>query len=129
MEQQAFARVHRIGQERRVHTVKLIVENSVDERVQAIQNRKEANIAQVQEGNLNKTFGTKELSSLMVRGKTTQDIASSLGYEDLDIDGVGISDGDDKEVGDSDSEYESGSSDEGSENSDTEQEEDLDLFD
>ena len=125
MEQQAFARVHRIGQKKRVHTVKLIVQDSVDERVLEIQDRKEANIAQVQEGSLVKKLSNRELSILMLRGKTIEDLPSGLDHE-------GIDDGENIEVGHSDPEDESGSSDEGSEYSDTEQAldgEDSDLFD
>ncbi|KAK3990137.1 putative DNA repair protein RAD16 [Cladorrhinum sp. PSN332] len=45
MENQAFGRIHRIGQEKEVYTAKIIVNNTMDDKIMDFQNMKEDNIA------------------------------------------------------------------------------------
>ena len=64
VEDQATDRAHRIGQKKKVHVVKLIAHDSVEERVLALQRKKKAIIAATVES-------------------TDESIANSLSLEDL----------------------------------------------
>jgi len=47
VEDQATDRAHRIGQEKRVHVIKLITQNSIEEKILALQGRKKALFDQI----------------------------------------------------------------------------------
>lgn len=50
MEDQAFGRVHRIGQTKKTYFVKIVTRNTVDQRLISLQDEKLKNISKVLEG-------------------------------------------------------------------------------
>ncbi|ETN42213.1 uncharacterized protein HMPREF1541_04154 [Cyphellophora europaea CBS 101466] len=74
METQAFCRAFRIGQEREVEIVRLIIKNTIDTKMIAMQRRKDAEIAAVMDSkNREAAFTSKELLALFGIGDGDDD--------------------------------------------------------
>ena len=67
-ESQAFGRIHRIGQTRRVRTVKVVANDDADARCLELQEEKEGDIAKVQRGGSGATLSGKQTRKLMKLG-------------------------------------------------------------
>lgn len=64
IEQQAFCRVFRRGQERETQMVRMVVTNSIDDKLLALQERKDKEIGSIMKEELNKKMTMKDLMDL-----------------------------------------------------------------
>ena len=65
IEEQAIARAHRIGQKQQVHVVKFISKNSIEEKIQKLQNRKKLLNDDILSDASNKRLGRQDLLDIL----------------------------------------------------------------
>ncbi|KAK4106971.1 hypothetical protein N658DRAFT_37157 [Parathielavia hyrcaniae] len=120
LQRQAFARIIRIGQTKQVHTVKLVVANSMDESILAIQDRKHSSIAAaVGDRHAQPRFRDK-FEMLCMSGGTDRELAELTRLEDIsDEEGSGGDDDDGVDGSDSESSGENSDGDDDDEASDS----------
>ena len=108
LERQAFARVHRIGQTKEVHTAKLVAAGSMDETILGMQARKRETIRSAVGNSRSDESG--DIDQEMLELARLDDIS--------DRESEASGGGDDNSSSDSDSDCTDGSSDDGSEDED-----------
>ncbi|KAH8898574.1 hypothetical protein GQ53DRAFT_817835 [Thozetella sp. PMI_491] len=81
-EQQAFGRIHRIGQTKRVHTVRIIAKDTLDERILEIQERKQENISEMSEGKTSKGPTKGDLMQLFHQSGLIGHVEFGTDFED-----------------------------------------------
>ncbi|KAI0440532.1 SNF2 family N-terminal domain-containing protein [Xylaria telfairii] len=69
IEMQAFGRVFRIGQEKETHFLRIVAENTIDNRIEALQAQKKENISKIMEPGEKWKPSTEEMVSLFGRVK------------------------------------------------------------
>ncbi len=74
-EEQAFARVHRLGQEKKIYRVKFVVKDSVDDKILEIQNAKAEQIGNAHSGERKGGVSRRAIIKAIIKEK------------DMDIDG------------------------------------------
>ncbi|GAB1320862.1 DNA repair protein RAD16 [Madurella fahalii] len=86
LEHQAFARIHRIGQTKEVHTAKLVVKESLDEKILKMQAAKEETIASTMEaGALTRKPTRLEIRDLLCKdGQLDEELLAGVDMDDSD---------------------------------------------
>ncbi|KAF2964057.1 hypothetical protein GQX73_g9507 [Xylaria multiplex] len=73
IEMQAFARVFRIGQVKKTHFLRIIAQNTIDNRIEALQEKKLRNINKVMGPGGKEELSTEEIAALFGRLKKSED--------------------------------------------------------